>query len=645
LRGGIACTEEEQTSWEDWFSAELGHKPITAGLSDQDPGLPGIDLDFLAQPVDMCFQSVGGDSGIIAPDLMQQRLARHGFALAIEVFQNIGLFFGQPNLFCGGIQQHFGARPERVGTDIVDSLFILLVIAQMRVHPRHENTKAERLGDIIISARFQALNGVFIRVGRSQENDGATDPVIAKGAAQIAAVTVGQPDIQHHEFVKTIAAELACFRNGCGDCDGVGAIMAQLFCKRGAQHLIVVEQEHTLGARHSREYPQKGGGRNPTRFSDSGVCQTPMMRNLPPKTRSKRPDVSPVDAVIASADAFRRGRPVAIRERRSVFVAYAVETLTGSDLDALRRAQKLTPQLVLTHARARTLKIRIYTPHVVALPVAKEANVQSLLAIADPTDDLVYPLKGPFDAVRESLPAPYAAGVKLAKLAGLLPAIVIQRTRPSLKATKITTVDIAGYDEEIIRTLRIVTRARVPLIGAEQSELVGFRPSDGGPEHFAIVINAPPTSRAVLTRLHSECFTGDLLGSLKCDCGDQLRGAIAAIEAAGGGVLLYMAQEGRGIGLINKLRAYRLQDQGFDTIDANERLGFESDERQYGIAARMLELLGYKSVRLLTNNPDKIKGLKAAGVKVVGRLQHSFPDNKHNHDYLRTKATRAGHLL
>ena len=159
------------------------------------------------------------------------------------------------------------------------------------------------------------------------------------------------------------------------------------------------------------------------------------------------------------------------------------------------------------------------------------------------------------------------------------------------------------------------------------------------------MIGAPPTAKPVLTRLHSECFTGDLLGSLKCDCGAQLRGAIAAIAKAGGGVLLYLAQEGRGIGLINKLRAYRLQDQGFDTIEANERLGFEADERRYGIAARMLTLLGYRSVRLMTNNPDKVEALEAAGVKVTARVRHSFPTNAHNRAYLRTKAKRSGHLF
>jgi GTP cyclohydrolase II len=158
-----------------------------------------------------------------------------------------------------------------------------------------------------------------------------------------------------------------------------------------------------------------------------------------------------------------------------------------------------------------------------------------------------------------------------------------------------------------------------------------------------VVIGKP--ANPVLTRLHSECFTGDLLGSLKCDCGEQLRGAVAAIAKGGGGILLYLAQEGRGIGLINKLRAYRLQDQGYDTIEANERLGFEADERVYAVAARMLGLLGFKAVRLMTNNPDKVEGLVRAGIDVVERVPHAFPSNRHNEAYLRTKAEKAGHFL
>jgi GTP cyclohydrolase II len=346
-------------------------------------------------------------------------------------------------------------------------------------------------------------------------------------------------------------------------------------------------------------------------------------------------EVSVVDRVTLAVDAFRRGKPVVIGGEGGAVVARAVETLA-----------KVPPKsrLVLSHARARTLKMRLYTPDVVALDIARDMTLERLAAIADPTGDLSHPMKGPFDTVRGTLPKAYAASVKLAKLAGLLPAAVVVETTKGKKPA-LTVADIFAYDDEIVRTLKIVARARVPLDGAERTELVSFRPADGGPEHYAVVIGAPPTAKPVLTRLHSECFTGDFLGSLKCDCGPQLRGAIAAIEKAGGGILLYLAQEGRGIGLINKLRAYRLQDQGFDTIEANERIGFGADERQYGIAARMLQLLGYKAVRLMTNNPDKVASLKAAGIAVTARVRHAFEENEHNRAYLHTKAAKAGHLL
>jgi len=341
---------------------------------------------------------------------------------------------------------------------------------------------------------------------------------------------------------------------------------------------------------------------------------------------------------------FRQGEAVTIVDGGKRVAAFAVETAGADALRDLRSLSRNDPALLLTHERANTLKIRLYTPNVVALPVAKSETAAGLRAIADPTFDLDSPLKGPFDAVRAPLPGSYAAAVKLAKISELLPSAVVQ---PSKKKAgfEIEAKTIFAYDAEIVRTLGVVTRARVPLDGAEKTELVAFRAKDGGPEHYAIVINAPSTGEPVLTRLHSECFTGDLLHSLKCDCGDQLRGAIEIISKAGGGVLLYLAQEGRGIGLINKLRAYRLQDQGFDTIQANERLGFEADERLYGIAAKMLSLLGYKAVRLLTNNPEKVDQLKAEGVNVVERVQHAFPDNEHNRAYLKTKAQKAGHFL
>jgi GTP cyclohydrolase II len=362
-------------------------------------------------------------------------------------------------------------------------------------------------------------------------------------------------------------------------------------------------------------------------------------------TRAARSAVSAVDSVIAAVDAFRRGKPVLIKSGRAGRLAFAVETFGNEQLRSLGSARaKLN--LVLSHARARTLKIRLYTPQVVALSVSRDLTPARLRDIADPTDDLNHPMKGPFEALRKPLGPAYAASVKLAKLAGLLPSAVVVDAAKSLRgAVAIDANDIESYDDEIVRTLTLVSRARVPLEGAEKTEIIAFRPRDGGPEHYAIIIGAPRPHDPVLVRMHSECFTGDLLGSLKCDCGSQLRGAVDIIAKAGGGIILYLAQEGRGIGLINKLRAYRLQDQGFDTVIANERLGFEADERRYGIAARMLQILGYKTVRMLTNNPDKLKRLADHGIAVIERVPHAFPENAHNRAYLKTKAEKSGHLL
>jgi GTP cyclohydrolase II len=204
---------------------------------------------------------------------------------------------------------------------------------------------------------------------------------------------------------------------------------------------------------------------------------------------------------------------------------------------------------------------------------------------------------------------------------------------------------VAAHGPTGAAVLQRVAEARVPLAGAEDARVIAFRPEDGGTEHLAIVIGTIDPANPVLTRIHSECFTGDLLGSLRCDCGDQLKGAIAAIGAAGGGVLLYLAQEGRGIGLVNKLRAYELQDRGADTVEANRNLGFEPDERAFQPAAEMLKSLGISSVRLLTNNPAKVAALVRHGIAVAERVPHRFPANNHNEPYLKAKARGLGHLF
>jgi GTP cyclohydrolase II len=246
--------------------------------------------------------------------------------------------------------------------------------------------------------------------------------------------------------------------------------------------------------------------------------------------------------------------------------------------------------------------------------------------------------------------------IELAKLSRLLPAIVLgplsrdpnNKRRDWAREQDLIYVeaaDIVAYEDTAARNLHQVAQANVPLEGAENARILAWRPSDGGKEHLAIVVGEIDPTEPVLIRLHSECFTGDLLGSLRCDCGVQLRGAIAEIARQGSGVLLYLAQEGRGIGLVNKLRAYELQDDGFDTIDANEQLGFDADERIYAPAATMLARMGIQRVRLMTNNPEKIRGLERYAIEVSERVAHAFPANGHNENYLRTKAERAGHLL
>ena len=263
-------------------------------------------------------------------------------------------------------------------------------------------------------------------------------------------------------------------------------------------------------------------------------------------------------------------------------------------------------------------------------------DAEAALALADPGQDLERAPIGPLQPVPVADEALAGAALELARVAGLLPALWL--LDPAVDAPSIHADELAG----LAFNVTLVARARLPLEDMPETQIVAFRSPDGE-EHVALVIGAfggkPP-----LVRLHSECLTGDVFGSLKCDCGPQLREALRLIAAAGGGVLLYLRQEGRGIGLANKLRAYALQDRGLDTVEANERLGFADDERDYDHAAAMLRALGVGQVRLLTNNPAKAAGLAAAGIEVVERVAHHMPANPHNADYLAVKRSKSGHL-
>jgi len=359
-------------------------------------------------------------------------------------------------------------------------------------------------------------------------------------------------------------------------------------------------------------------------------------------------NVIAVDRAIAE---FRRGRPVLLEgDEGDYALALAAEQASPDSLRDL--CTWGGGVMVLTESRAQALHIKPTGLGVVLLPIDQNTDAGLVQTLADGSTDLAQPLRGPFQRDRRSPHPTETAAVQLAKAARLLPSAVVVQIpddtnifTAEAQYLSVTTAQIAGYEQDTALTLRQVAEAPIPLAGAENCRMVAFRPADGGVEHLAIIVGDPDRHHPVLTRLHSECFTGDLLASLKCDCGEQLRGAITLMAEQGSGVLLYLAQEGRGIGLMNKLRAYSLQAEGFDTIEANLRLGFDADERDFLPAAEMLRLLGFSQVRLLTNNPDKVAGLEACGITVCEQVAHAFPANVHNEFYLRTKKDRSGHLL
>jgi GTP cyclohydrolase II len=339
---------------------------------------------------------------------------------------------------------------------------------------------------------------------------------------------------------------------------------------------------------------------------------------------------------------LRSGRPLRITGSRDLTVA-AVETMTQELLDL--RDPEHRAALMISGQRAAALKLanerEAADPHApVVIERADWLDNAAALAIADPGRDLDRGPLGPLQPVGANCLEPGSAALALARSAGLLPALWL--LEPNASDASVSLADVTR--ERGDPSVEIVARARLPLDDMPPTQIVAFRASDDGQEHVALVVGTfagkPP-----LVRLHSECLTGDVFGSLKCDCGPQLKEALRIIGASGGGVLLYLRQEGRGIGLANKVRAYGLQDRGLDTVDANRRLGFGDDERDYRHAAAMLRALGIDEVRLLTNNPQKVEGLEAAGIKVAERVPHQMPTNPHNADYLATKRKRSGHLL
>ncbi|ANT61440.1 GTP cyclohydrolase II [Salipiger sp. CCB-MM3] len=351
----------------------------------------------------------------------------------------------------------------------------------------------------------------------------------------------------------------------------------------------------------------------------------------------------------ARAD-LRMGVPVVLRTASGAgALVVAAETVSAARL-AVLRALPGDLDLTVTARRAETLKARAYDGDLARVILPQDAGLDWVQAIADPADDLAKPMKGPLATRRGGDTGLHRLAITLVKSARLLPAaLILPLDDPEGFAQgeclTVVEADPAGPYMLTLARLDHVVAAKVPLRAAQNARLHIFRPEDGSDEHYAIEIGRPDRSLPVLSRLHSACFTGDLLGSLKCDCGPQLNAALAQMGAEGSGVLLYLNQEGRGIGLANKMRAYALQDQGFDTVEANHRLGFEDDERDFRLGAEILRKMGFGAVRLLTNNPAKMAMMERCGITVAERVPLKVGENAFNERYLATKAAKSGHLL
>jgi GTP cyclohydrolase II len=334
-------------------------------------------------------------------------------------------------------------------------------------------------------------------------------------------------------------------------------------------------------------------------------------------------------------------RPVRVSTSDESLIALPVEGLDDQRLHefAILCAPAI-PKLIVTQQRARAIGFETSTP--MALSLRSTVNASGIIELAAGS-------KGHFTAEAEAASCAATAAIRLIKLVRGLPAILAARVTAidgdmvqSIAAVEADAVIRFPADATI--TLAVASEASVPLASGTSARFVVFRDALGI-DQVAIIVGKPNPSDPVPVRLHSACLTGDVFGSRRCDCGDQLQLALARLESLGGGVILYLAQEGRGIGLANKMRAYRLQDDGLDTRDANTTLGFEDDERDYGVAALMLRTLNYTRIVLLTNNPAKLDGLTKAGIEIAARVPLEAPITSHNKRYLTTKAVRSGHKL
>ncbi|GAU83525.1 GTP cyclohydrolase II RibA [Bosea sp. BIWAKO-01] len=367
------------------------------------------------------------------------------------------------------------------------------------------------------------------------------------------------------------------------------------------------------------------------------MLKSPMSRSRTLFGRSQETSLVTVDRAIAE---FRAARPVLLRDGVSLALALSAEL---ADADLVQRLDELAggrAHLILSAARLRRLgaKGRSETG-ILAMPTLDLARIETLALKIDAKVDAPVAPAGSLDE----------AAIELARLSLVLPATILVPVAPDEIAgeplVEVTIQAINAYRGEQVASLAIVGRAPVPLEGAPETEFVVFRGGEGLRDQVAIIVGKPDLDTAVPVRLHSACLTGDLFGSLKCDCGDQLRETVQWMAENEGGILLYLDQEGRGNGISNKMRAYRLQSQGWDTYDADEVLGFDLDQRHFDFAATMLKQLGVTSVTALTNNPLKIGAIKAAGLEVAATQRVLGRPNVHNVRYLASKRDRAGHFI
>ena len=346
---------------------------------------------------------------------------------------------------------------------------------------------------------------------------------------------------------------------------------------------------------------------------------------------------------------LRLGVPILLGDQKNYALIVSIETLSMETFQKLIKyinSHNVEPYLAITKNRADFLNARVYDDSIARLKLPSPVSLNWIKSTADPAEDFEHPLKGPYFSLRDGNSEMAKLAIHFCKKAELLPAVLVlpiqSEDHKKLRRLGLLYQKISKNFEsnKVDENLTLISTGRVPIPGGLNSKVSVFRDLNSLTEHYAIEIGILDLSQPVLTRLHSACFTGDILHSLKCDCGEQLTLTINKIQLEKKGIILYLNQEGRGIGLANKMRAYKLQDYGLDTFESNQRLGFDDDERDLSIGSRILKQLGIKKIKLLTNNPSKINAFKNSGIKVMKRVPLLSKETVENKSYIKQKKIR-----